>query len=164
MKSCLQALPLCCSLVNNEGIESPFLCKAPRPSARVLTLRHAPTSRQEPLSSTQVSVSARGTTHSVCGRAGGRRSSSSSGIRRKLATVYGKCNAAGQPAKQTTLIAISFLLSVSSATGRVASFRIAQSSVYWISYLARVSRVRACFFFFPGLNYHLTGRLSWLKP
>ena len=45
VKSCLQALPVC-SLVNSQGIESPFLCKAPRPSARVLTLRHAPTSRQ----------------------------------------------------------------------------------------------------------------------
>ena len=44
MKSCLQALPEC-SLVNDKGIESPFLCKAPRPSARVLTLRHAPTPR-----------------------------------------------------------------------------------------------------------------------
>ena len=46
MKSLRQALPVCCSLVNSKGIESPFLCKAPRPSARVLTLRHAPTSRQ----------------------------------------------------------------------------------------------------------------------
>ena len=35
------------SLVNNKGIESSFLCKAPRPSARVLTLRHAPISRHD---------------------------------------------------------------------------------------------------------------------
>ena len=47
VKSCLQALPVCCSLVNSKGIESPFLCKAPRPSARVLTLRHAPSSRHD---------------------------------------------------------------------------------------------------------------------
>ena len=106
-----------------------------------------PTHR-EPLSSTQVSVSVRGTIRSVRGRAGGRRSSSSIGVRRKLATVCGKCNAAGQPAKRTTLIAISFLLSVPSATRRVASFRIAQSSVYWTSYLARVS-------LFPRLNGYL---------
>ena len=46
VKSCLQALPVC-SLVNNKGIESPFLCKTPRPSARVLTLKHAPTFRQK---------------------------------------------------------------------------------------------------------------------
>ena len=35
------------SLVSNKGIKSPFLCKAPRQSARVLTLRHAPTSRHD---------------------------------------------------------------------------------------------------------------------
>ena len=46
VKGLQQALPVCCSLVNNKEIESTFLCKAPRPSARVLTLRHAPTSRQ----------------------------------------------------------------------------------------------------------------------
>ena len=46
VKSCLQALPVC-SLVNSKGMELPFLCKAPRPSARVLTLRHAPTSRHD---------------------------------------------------------------------------------------------------------------------
>ena len=44
VKSCLQALPAC-SLVNSKGVES-TLCKVPRPCARVLTLRHAPTSRQ----------------------------------------------------------------------------------------------------------------------
>ena len=49
MKSCQQALPVYRSLVNNKGIESTFLCKAPRPSARVLTIRHAATSRH-PLS------------------------------------------------------------------------------------------------------------------
>ena len=38
--------PMLFTRVNNKGIESTFLCKAPRPSARVLTLRHAPTSRQ----------------------------------------------------------------------------------------------------------------------
>ena len=50
VKSYQQALPVCRSLVNNKGIESNFLCKAPRTSARVLTVRHAPTSRQGPLS------------------------------------------------------------------------------------------------------------------
>ena len=47
VKGLQQALPVCRSLVNNEGIEPTFLCKAPRPSARVLTLRHAPTSRHD---------------------------------------------------------------------------------------------------------------------
>ena len=45
VKGLRQALPVCCSLVNNKRIESAFLCKVPRPSALVLTLRHAPTSR-----------------------------------------------------------------------------------------------------------------------
>ena len=35
-----------CSLVNDKRIES-TLYKAPRPSARVLTLRHAPTPRHD---------------------------------------------------------------------------------------------------------------------
>ena len=42
VKSYLQALPVR-SLVNNKGLESPFLCKPPRPRARVFTLRHAST-------------------------------------------------------------------------------------------------------------------------
>ena len=45
VKNCLRVLPVC-SLVNDKGIES-TLCKAPRPSARVLTLRHAPTPRHD---------------------------------------------------------------------------------------------------------------------
>ena len=48
VKNCVRALPVC-SLVNGKGIES-TLYKAPRPSARVLTLSHAPTSRQSFLS------------------------------------------------------------------------------------------------------------------
>ena len=43
--NCLRAMPVC-SLVNDKGIESTFY-KAPRPSARVLTLSHAPTPKQE---------------------------------------------------------------------------------------------------------------------
>ena len=35
------------SLVKNKGTESTFLCKAPRPSVRVLTLRHALISRYD---------------------------------------------------------------------------------------------------------------------
>ena len=42
--NCLRAMPVC-SLVNDKGIESTFY-KAPRPSARVLTLSHAPTPKQ----------------------------------------------------------------------------------------------------------------------
>ena len=45
MKNCLRALPVCL-LVNDKGIESTFY-KAPRPSARVLTLSHAPTSKHD---------------------------------------------------------------------------------------------------------------------
>ena len=44
MKNCLRALPVCL-LFNDKGIESTFY-KAPRPSARVLTLSHAPTPKQ----------------------------------------------------------------------------------------------------------------------
>ena len=47
VKGLQQALPVCRSLVSNKGIESTFLCKAPRPSVHVLTLRHAPTSRHD---------------------------------------------------------------------------------------------------------------------
>ena len=47
VKSCQQALPVSRPLVNNKEIESTFLSKSPRPSARVLTLRHAPTSRHD---------------------------------------------------------------------------------------------------------------------
>ena len=45
MKNCLRALPVCL-LVNDKGIESTFY-KAPRPSARVLTLSHAPTPKHD---------------------------------------------------------------------------------------------------------------------
>ena len=44
-KNCLRILRVC-SLVNDKEIESTFY-KAPRPSARVLTLSHAPTSRHD---------------------------------------------------------------------------------------------------------------------
>ena len=43
--NCLRAMPVC-SLVNDKGIESTFY-KAPRPSARVLTLSHAPTPKHD---------------------------------------------------------------------------------------------------------------------
>ena len=54
MKSCLQALLPVCSPVNSRGIES-TLCKAPRPNARVLTLKHALTPRQGVLFATVTS-------------------------------------------------------------------------------------------------------------
>ena len=56
MKNCLRALPVC-SLVNDKGIESTFY-KAPRPSARVLTLSHAPTPKQKIRLCWPVSISA----------------------------------------------------------------------------------------------------------
>ena len=43
--NCLRAMPVC-SLVNDKGIESTFY-KAPRPSARVLTLSHVPTPKHK---------------------------------------------------------------------------------------------------------------------
>ena len=45
MKNYLRVLPVY-SLANDKGIES-TLYKAPRPSARMLTLSHAPTSRRD---------------------------------------------------------------------------------------------------------------------
>ena len=45
MMNCLRAMPVCL-LVNDKGIESTFY-KAPRPSARVLTLSHAPTPKHD---------------------------------------------------------------------------------------------------------------------
>ena len=43
--NCLRAMPVCL-LVNDKGIESTFY-KTPRPSARVLTLSHAPTPKHD---------------------------------------------------------------------------------------------------------------------
>ena len=63
--NCLRAMPVC-SLVNDKGIESTFY-KAPRPSARVLTLSHAPTPKQvSPAKNCEVKGDAPQRLNSVC--------------------------------------------------------------------------------------------------